>query len=286
MLTELNRTSKLLDLSEDYFTANATTEIGKIISEFDRLGCVKLESAISDNCVLNIKNFLFSQLSKYEKIFESFFGFSWRDSYSLSNRLVDKDFDFDGMPDDIKHLVRGELPLEVRTSPVLKEVCFEPRFVDVLEGLLGDTYLRMHSPPSVRISQPNVSSSMVPLHQDATYFPHLQNFLTAWVPFTRIDNRCGGIEILSKSHKQEMLPILGSGIWHRSNLSYSQEEICPITCELGDVVLFGPKLLHKSGANSSNRIRCSVDYRFFNHTQPSSKPYYDLHSHEVVWNGA
>jgi ectoine hydroxylase-related dioxygenase (phytanoyl-CoA dioxygenase family) len=52
--------------------------------------------------------------------------------------------------------------------------------------------------------------------------------------------------------------------------------------EPGDALLFGPHLIHRSVANTSNRIRYSVDCRWFGGESPALRQFYDVERRQVV----
>jgi ectoine hydroxylase-related dioxygenase (phytanoyl-CoA dioxygenase family) len=55
-----------------------------------------------------------------------------------------------------------------------------------------------------------------------------------------------------------------------------------ITMEPGDVLLFGQHMLHRSHPNSSNRVRCSIDARWFTPATDSTKQYYDVTTRTLI----
>ena len=54
------------------------------------------------------------------------------------------------------------------------------------------------------------------------------------------------------------------------------------TMDVGDALLLNKWIIHESVANTSNRIRYSIDFRFFSGRESSSKHLLDMQSWRVV----
>lgn len=231
--------------------------------------------------------FVQKQAEIHARTFANEYGFEIDDSVQLSAFLGAQEGHgtrYATLSADHKHLVRGELPLSCRIEPLLRAICDEPRLVALVRALLDDAAIRMHHPPSIRVSRPAMTSSLVPLHKDEDYVTHIGEFVTVWLPLCSIDELLGGLAIVPRSCPSGALhpPRLGAeGIWHDEAVDVPENRRTFIPCEIGDIIVFGPKLLHGSRPNRSNRIRYSIDYRFFPSRQPTSKHYYDL-EHRVV----
>jgi hypothetical protein len=250
-------------------------EVARLLAE---TGCVVLEQALAPACVNPLADFIYGQVDAHKAVFRKHFGFEWGDA-ARTDAAIGVDANgaaYQALPGTLKHLVRGELPLEVRLAGELKAVAHEPRLMSVVRKVVDDELVHMHNPPSIRVSFPGVRTGLVPIHQDTGYNQQVAEFVTAWVPLCDIDERCGGIAILPRSHRSRAAEHRQDGVWLRTDKQVREEELVPVYCRKGDAILFGPYLFHGSRPNTSTRIRCSIDYRLFSHRLPSSKHYYDV----------
>jgi hypothetical protein len=108
-------------------------------------------------------------------------------------------------------------------------------------------------------------------HQDGS--PQLgyltQDFCTAWVPLTDIDDRLGGLAVVPCSHRGGVRAQTGSA---SSSLRTAKtqtfeapsagEQWVTTTYRPGDLVVFASMTLHKGQPNTSDRLRLSCDFRY------------------------
>ena len=110
---------------------------------------------------------------------------------------------------------------------------------------------------------PNQNEHTTPPHQD---YPHVQgSFETyaVWIPLCYCSKKIGGISIASGTNKEGILPILpsmGAGgmavkdkyktQWRHNSMNY------------GDILIFNCMTVHKGIANTSKRLRISIDMRY------------------------
>ena len=108
-------------------------------------------------------------------------------------------------------------------------------------------------------------------HQDGS--PQLgyltQDFSTAWVPLTDIDERLGGLAVVPGSHRGGVRAQTGSA---SSSLRTAKtqtfeapsagEQWVTTTYRPGDLVVFASMTLHKGQPNTSDRLRLSCDFRY------------------------
>ncbi len=186
---------------------------------------------------------------------------------------------YQSLNNDLKHLVRGELPLPVRLDPKLRVVAHVKELVDLIKNILSCDAIRVHNPPSIRVSEPRQPLGIVPVHQDWSYNLHVSHFITGWMPLCAIDETCGGVDVLPKSQVLGCLEHEASKLW--GNMIKDREAILKkyekkhIHMALGDMLFFGPHLIHGSHESVNQRTRYSIDYRFFDATLISQKHAYD-----------
>lgn len=204
---------------------------------------------------------------------------------SLIDAQADAEAWFLGRSRDIQHLIRGEFPLAVRLLGDFVRLTEEQGLVALLRTLLGTASLRLNYPPMIRFKVPAMSQAEVPLHQDGPYFPHITNFATVWIPMCPITEACGGVNILEGSHRFGPLPHEDGVLWGKRLPRERLKERCierHIEMLPGDVLIFGPNLVHYSHANTSDRVRCSIDSRWFGSDTATTRQYYDLDAKRVV----
>lgn len=184
---------------------------------------------------------------------------------------------------DIKVLMTGHFPLDVRLDAKLRNIPRNPDVRALLRAIHQTEGLKMHMPPMARFIMPGNAEAGVPPHQDASYNDHMDNFITMWVPLVPVDARCGGVTVYTGAprHKIEVTRKVQNGVWMEG---ISTDDFVAHPCvpmRPGDVLIFDRYLVHGSMPNLSNRIRFSLDYRFFPATSPSSKHYLDMQTWEV-----
>lgn len=185
---------------------------------------------------------------------------------------------------DTRVLMTGHFPTELRLSKAFWEIPRTQALQDILRAALGSDQLHMHMPPMARFVLPNNSEAGVPAHQDASYNVHMNGFVTAWIPLVEIDEQCGGVTIY-EGRKDGVIPVtklVKNGIWTEG---VSVEGLTPVNCAPmapGDVLIFNPYVVHGSMPNTSNKIRFSIDCRFFGSSIETSKHYLDMNTWSVV----
>ena len=187
---------------------------------------------------------------------------------------------------ELSDLLRGQFTQPVRLEQEWLAIAHEEKLGALMRELLGDEALRMHYPPMSRFKYPGQSQANVPLHPDYVYFKNLQsNFINTWIPLCPITEECGGINILEGSHVSGPLEHRPQGIWG----SFVDPKSVPgrfpdrhFLMEPGDVLAFGPHMLHYTHPNTSQKVRFSVDCRWFAASTESTKQYFDLTTKSIV----
>lgn len=187
---------------------------------------------------------------------------------------------------DLTHYLRGEYELETRLSKTLMKVFETDSFVKTMNDFLKCECFYIHYPPMVRYIPPGASKSGVPLHQDSSYNSHITDFMTVWIPFTKITDTCGGVICYEKSQYEVFQHDLSADVWeYEIEDSFEKFNQRHIVVEPGDLLLFPQYLLHKSAGNTSNDVRFSMDLRLFVDPEGSKKSYYDSVEKNVVRKG-
>lgn len=251
-------------------------------------GYLVVRNVLSTNFLDTIRRTMEDVLAVLCDDFEQRTGFQLHDRCAMDRRLdgsAEADQWMLSLPRDLQHLVRGEFPLEVRTRPALAAIIHERQLTTLVARLLGSQALRMHWPPMLRFKLPHAAQTLVPLHQDAPYFPHLPSFVNVWFPLTRVDARCGGVVVLQGSHQLGPLPHREAALWgHHLDPAGLRGRFAEkrIDMEVGDALLFGGHLVHYTAPNTSQRVRLSVDSRWFTAAHTPTRQYLDAETGGVV----
>lgn len=190
--------------------------------------------------------------------------------------------DFEKVPKDQRMVMSGHFPLETRLSRTLWQIPKLKSVRSVLENVLNHNELYMHMPPTARFVLPGNKHAGVPAHQDVSYNKHMSDFVTLWVPLTKIDDQCGGVAVFPGSGQPvERLENFDQKFWLQGiNTNGLPRVHC--TMEAGDALLLNKWIVHESVPNTSNRIRYSIDHRFFSGRDLSSKHLLDMQNWRVI----
>lgn len=251
-------------------------------------GYVVARGVLSAATVGRVREFVEAAAHGAAEVFRARLGVDASDSDALGRLIADETGGPDAirfLPQDIRSLVRGELPLAVRLDPMLRLVAREERLVALIASLLGTDAVALHLPPMARAIAPGQRHALVPPHQDWSYNRHLARPLTVWVPLVPIDDTCAGVRFWSGSHRAGRLAHGKEGLWGESVGSppaLAQYPIDEPHLGPGDALLFGPLVVHASLPNRAAHTRLSLDYRFFPRADGSTKHHLDLATERIV----
>tara|TARA_B100000965_G_C19561290_1_gene744609 strand:+ start:103 stop:888 length:786 start_codon:yes stop_codon:yes gene_type:complete len=131
--------------------------------------------------------------------------------------------------------------------------------------------------PQLRIDEPNDKSFVLDWHQDAAHYaqdPTGKNSLVFNITVQKITEEMGSVKLKVGSHKKgiykfsNLKKIKKSKVLqlmpNKKNLKNNNFKTTFLNSNPGDIIIYDMRLLHKSGINSSNKIRLSVISRAFN----------------------
>lgn len=182
---------------------------------------------------------------------------------------------------EVQMVMTGHFPLATRLSQDLWRVPKEESVRELLASALRSEQLFMHMPPTARFVLPGSTRAAVPPHRDVSYNSHMRDFVILWVPLTDIDDECGGVAIYEGSHNKAEDPAGTENFWLKAVSTDGYERV-HCTMKMGDALLMDQTMLHASVPNVSDRVRCSIDFRFFGGTSTSSKHMLDLQQWQVI----
>jgi len=252
------------------------------LEQFQTYGYQVLTDVIDRRVVESVGSFLESQLTNALDELRKRFEFSDFRQFAEQVGAVEMHGHLTELPAELSKTITGHFPLQVRLSPVLWGVPKSRELQERLSRLFPGQSLRVHMPPTARFVLPGNHFAAVPAHQDIAYNRHLEDFVTVWVPLVEIDEKCGGVAFYSDGNiKHDLGNAEKLGFW-RGPVSGIKGTQIPVKVPLGGVLLFNKWVVHESMPNHSDRIRLSVDYRFFGSHSQSTKHFLDLSRLTVI----
>jgi len=119
--------------------------------------------------------------------------------------------------------------------------------------------------PLVRLDRPGDSRFATPAHQDYWYSMLSPNAVTLWLPLATIDEAIGPLLAVPGSHARGLKPFRPHETgheWYEAADAVPDSDFVPLPMARDEILIFNQALLHKSGANRSDRVRISVQFRF------------------------
>lgn len=169
-----------------------------------------------------------------------------------------------------------------KLSPAFQKLYTQDRVLEMAKQLgvpAGDDgALAIHPAWNLRGKMPNHGETEVPWHQDNSYWePRLwkQQIFTAWVPLVDATLVNGCMEYIRGSHVRGRTIThtccLGNTWYTETDLETARAELempdaedraVLVPAQAGDMIFFGPTVLHRSIPNRGDTIRWSADLRW------------------------
>ncbi len=132
----------------------------------------------------------------------------------------------------------------------------EPRFLDVVEHILGPDIVLHHTK---LFQKPPEEGAPFPMHQDWSYFPTRYDSMIAGIIFlSDADADSGGLCVYPGSHKLGRQDNSSGRVPSDLLDQYPLEKAQPVDARRGDVFFFSYLTLHGSTPNRSDRYRKTV----------------------------
>lgn len=161
-------------------------------------------------------------------------------------------------------------PAGLEESPIFSGICHElvedPANEEFFHALLGE------KPAGVPIVQyrsysPGTAVSMV--HQDGFFSPGIHGFRPVWIPLMTIDRSVGSLMLVPGLHKKGLIHNLAKPPTFPIPADLVPEEAwATTTFHPGDVLIIHPHTPHVGMANTSDRVRFSIDTRIQSADRP------------------
>ena len=133
----------------------------------------------------------------------------------------------------------------------------------------------------IRMDAPGDKRNIAGWHQEISYLRN--NGLVVWIPLSDITQDLGRLQICPKSHHEGELKVVQNKNLPGDVSTVSVDEVGPeyiakysimdVEIKKGDVLFFDTELFHRSGVNTSNRMRFSCQVRHAINTAEDFVPF-------------
>lgn len=186
--------------------------------------------------------------------------------------IIGKEFDFDTyQPEIMTPEKQSQLYDRLHYLPCLSRLSGN---LDLLAACreLGVTLPVLMGCCNMRYDRPHDVKHLFDWHQDTLYLLGSVNAVTAWIPFSRVDEQHGTVQLIPRSHQVGIHPykkISDKAIeeqrqFLQRDLSIDEDVTsAPVTVEAdpGDLILFKQMMLHRSLPNMSGKVRWTAQIR-------------------------
>lgn len=181
----------------------------------------------------------------------------------LMYKLYDHDAAvFSNCGKQVQHLVElHELGLSKKLMDVLKELGLAKPILSVRPCVLMN---------NVKLDKKGAQGNYwrKPSHQDWYYSQGSLDSVTVWTPYVFCDKELGVLEFVPGSHLHG-LQNSDKGNYGELAVEPGDEKFESYDMAPGDIIIFASFLIHRSGVNTTNRVRWSTQFRFSNLLEPS-----------------
>ncbi len=146
------------------------------------------------------------------------------------------------------------------------DLCLTPAILDYVEDLIGPDFCLWGGRFFVKYPG---DGSIVPWHQDTQYWPlHPRRTVTVWLAIYDADEENGAMQVVPGSHRAGNLrhhTVGGAAYVLEQEVDADQidpADIITMDLRAGEISLHNEALLHGSGSNESDRVRCGAAMRF------------------------
>ena len=154
-----------------------------------------------------------------------------------------------------------------KTCRGIWDIVTEPRIIDVVADLLGDTVVLRHSHLFAKLPG---DPKRVSWHQDASYWPLTPSrVVSAWLAIDDVDIDNSAMQVIPRSHHHAQLRFRDSTAAENNVLVQTVDNAtdygdAPVALEMraGQISLHSDWILHSSEPNRSNRRRCGLAMRY------------------------
>jgi hypothetical protein len=210
-------------------------------------------------------------------------------SVMLRHKLPDarKPFAPENFDDGYVDMIRKERKFGSEVYDAVKQI---PAFIRLLSDPVHEQLFRQLRPGSlpaiaaggygIRIDNPDEDHFRAQWHQEYPAQMRSLNGLVFWSSLVPVDETLGPVEFCLGSQREGALPVTTGSDDPKRKGAYSlmlhnedhflskYKHIAPL-CNPGDLVIIDFLVLHASGYNRSQRARWSMQFRYFDFTEPT-----------------
>jgi phytanoyl-CoA hydroxylase len=106
-------------------------------------------------------------------------------------------------------------------------------------------------------------------HQDWRSSQGSLDSVTVWFPLVRSTAAIGALQVIPRTHKLGLLDSEAVSYYGKITEIFADEDYMQLEFETGDALFFSSFLVHRSGINSTESIRWSVQLRYNNVEEPT-----------------
>lgn len=189
--------------------------------------------------------------------------------------------------DGFNAVIQFDRSLGAEVYDAIKQI---PAFIRLLSSAVHEDVMRILRPGSqpgiaaggygIRIDIPNEDHFRALLHQEYPAQLRSLNGLVFWSPLVPISEDMGPVNFLLASHKEGPLPVVTDHsdagrkgayslrLYDEAHYTAKYPASAPLS-DPGDVVIIDFLLLHSSGINRSQRPRWTMQFRYFDFSEPT-----------------
>ena len=205
------------------------------------------------------------------------------------HKLVDdrKTFSADCFDDGFNAIIRRDRSIGSEVYDAIKQL---PAFIRLLSSSVHENIMMQLRPGAqpgiaaggsgIRIDNPGEDQYRAFWHQEYPAQLRSLNGLVFWSPLVPITEDMGPVKFCLSSHKEGPLPVTNDSDDEQRRGAYNlrlhneayycskYQQIAPLT-EPGDMVIIDFLVIHASGFNRSQRSRWSMQFRYFDFSEPT-----------------
>jgi hypothetical protein len=153
-----------------------------------------------------------------------------------------------------------------KASRAFYDLCRTPAILDYVEDLVGPNFYQWAGQFFVKYPG---DGSVVPWHQDAQYWPLAPHrTVTVWLAIFDADGENAAMQVVRGSHRSGNYAHHVNDAPHlilEQEISADQfdaQDVVTIDLKAGEISLHDDGLVHGSGPNTSDRVRCGLTARY------------------------
>ena len=243
------------------------------IEQFERDGVLVLRSAYDQSDIMAVQKGIYDIIGRV--------------MHQHNLPYTRRPFSAESFDDGFNAMIQYNRALGARVYDAVKQI---PAFFRLLSHPMHEQLMQQLRPGSqpgiaaggygIRIDNPNEDQFRAQWHQEYPAQLRSLNGLVFWSSLVPIDDALGPVVFCPGSHKEGPLPVnIGSSDAERRgayNLMLHNEadyiakypHIAPLS-EPGDLVIIDFLILHASGHNRSERSRWTMQFRYFDFSEPT-----------------